>query len=59
MLHGYSSAKIVHVTIRYLNLNVQEADIPEDRLIYAEAMYDVSYLNKKKLKKNYLGGGGG
>ena len=28
-----------------------EADIPEDRLRYAEVMYDVFYLNKKKKKK--------
>ena len=30
---------------------LREADIPEDRLKYAEAMYDVYYLNKKKRKK--------
>ena len=29
-----------------------EADIPEDRLRYAEVMYDVFYLNKKKQKKH-------
>ena len=30
---------------------MREADIPEDRLVYAEVMYDVFYLNKKKKKK--------
>ena len=30
---------------------MREADIPEDRLRYAEVMYDVSYLNKKIKKK--------
>ena len=29
-----------------------EADVPEDRLQKAEAMYDAIILNKKKKKKN-------
>ena len=35
-------------------INMREADIPEDRLIFAEVMYDVFYLNKKKNKKNTI-----
>ena len=29
-----------------------EADVPEDRLMYAEAMYDVFHVNKKKMFGN-------
>ena len=32
-------------------LSLSEADIPEDRLVYAEVMYDVFLLNKKNKKK--------
>ena len=42
MLSKYATIRI------WLN----EADIPEDRLVYAEVMYDVFLMNKKTHKKN-------
>ena len=49
----YFSVKVLTVQREYYTF-LPEADIPEDRPISAEAMYDVKSLNKKKKKKNVL-----
>ena len=43
----YFSVKVLTVQREYYTF-LPEADIPEDRPISAEAMYDVKSLNKKK-----------
>ena len=44
-VHHFPSVKTLKLIQFYKGTKKSEADIPEDRLIYAEVMYDVFYLN--------------